>query len=119
MSLDIGETWEKLSRGNSYDGILKLISDIAFKYNVVTIGKKANSGFYISIIDFSGILKRECQISDYEIYTPGSQIRNQCFLGRRGYTLSLKPSSVCMSSKDNLPNLYYHACVCEQEDFRW
>ncbi|KII72574.1 Vacuolar protein sorting/targeting protein 10 [Thelohanellus kitauei] len=118
VSVDNGLIFLKLNILNTNHTIIKIITGTAYKYKVAMISKNKTSEYYhLSILDLSGILNHECHISDYDIYTPGSQIRHQCFMGRRGYSVNKKPLSVCMISDANRPNISTQTCVCEPEDY--
>ncbi|KII65004.1 hypothetical protein RF11_05981 [Thelohanellus kitauei] len=128
VSLDYGMTWEIMNIGSGDHNIVKLITDLEHGYTIGAISENGPTGFFMSIIHLSDImgiyyflrfLERGCELSDYIFYTPGSQIRGQCFMGRRGYSYYKKPSSVCVSSKGYLPNINSQACACEQEDYQW
>ncbi|KII67836.1 Sortilin-related receptor [Thelohanellus kitauei] len=117
VSLDTGMTWEKLKFGNIDGKILNIVTNAGFKYNVGMISRDDGSKYYLSILDFSRLFDRQCKISDYHIYTPGSQIRHQCFLGRLGYNYYKKPTSVC-KIVGALPNISSQSCTCEPEDYK-
>ncbi|KII74821.1 hypothetical protein RF11_14500 [Thelohanellus kitauei] len=109
--------WEKLNVDFKDNKIFHLITDTGSKYNVAMINRKTDSKYYQIILDFSATFK--CEVRDYDIYTPGSQIRHQCFLGKEGFNYTKKPTSICSIERAKLPKIVIAPCKCEAEDYLW
>ncbi|KII74139.1 hypothetical protein RF11_01790 [Thelohanellus kitauei] len=65
------------------------------------------------------IVDRKCDISDYQILTPGSDDVKRCFHGQKDILYSKYVSKICESNIKELPTIVPKSCECTPEDYRW
>ncbi|KII64032.1 hypothetical protein RF11_14657 [Thelohanellus kitauei] len=58
VSLDYGMNWQILKLGTGEHQILKLITVTGSSYTLAMVGKKSDSGFHISILNFAEIFSK-------------------------------------------------------------
>ncbi|KAF0993344.1 hypothetical protein HZS_912 [Henneguya salminicola] len=118
-SYDLGHTWKYSTlEGNSLIPIKTFhdSSSSSILTTIITFNDSTKEWGFIKI-DFTHTLKKDCDIIDYEIYTPGLHDKSTCFQGQKQFTLRRKHDVKCKTLLDKLPKIQPDICQCTQDDF--
>lgn len=86
---------------------------------IVTVqGKKRSLEWFLARLNFTRVLNRKCQISDYKIWIPRDPYSNpNCTLGEILSYQIRKPESCCYNNQDFVQPETVTACPWSVEDF--
>ncbi|KII74145.1 hypothetical protein RF11_01797 [Thelohanellus kitauei] len=114
LFLDRGQNWTELTLNHSNyqtkhfeegKGLTR------FKFFAL-ISSNNNAGFDM-------VIKQKCDLSDYQIITPGHELLNACFHGGEDLAYTKISSKICESVISDLPKIKPKPCICTPEDYRW
>ncbi|KAK3610584.1 hypothetical protein CHS0354_009024 [Potamilus streckersoni] len=126
FSADQGNCWHSYQFTNESIHLTGLLTEPGEKSIIVSIwGYRISDKKWVShVIDFKKVIKRQCDKSDYEPWTPHIESRKEegldisgCLLGKRETIMRLKKDSWCYNGYEYEKESTTKICQCTREDY--
>lgn len=119
-SVDLGESWMKTSVTTgiaSPQTVFIFSSRGSLVVKAITFDKSIRQ-WHLVAFNFEEIFgEKECETSDFELFTPGWHNHSQCFQGAKGVTQRKRRDAKCKINPRIIRKPEYQSCPCTEDDF--
>ncbi|EDV22898.1 uncharacterized protein TRIADDRAFT_58580 [Trichoplax adhaerens] len=118
-SCDGGSSWKKLTFSNERIRITGLVVEPGFTSLFATVyGTKVSNEWVLARLNFTSVLARRCQVSDYRVWIPRNPYTYaNCTVGVFMAYHVRKPESCCYNGQTFVRPTTSTRCPCSREDF--